>query len=128
MASALNHNGASGLRVLLVEDEALIAMMAADMLEGLDAAEVETVATVAEAHAALQARSFDLAILDVKLGAESGVAVAEAARARGVSYFFTTGYGSDALTGEHAAAPVLPKPYTLSDLDGAIRAALASAR
>ncbi len=119
--------GAHGLRVLLVEDEPLIAMTTSDMLEGLGAAAVETVETVASACVALVARPFDLAILDLKLGAESGLAVAAAARAAHVPYLFTTGYGSDVM-GDDPGAPVLAKPYALAALEAAITAVLVSAR
>ncbi len=118
---------AAGLRFLLVEDEALIALTTTDMLEGLGAAEVRVASTVADACAALDSAPFDLAVIDVKLGAENGLVVAEAARAAGVPHLFTTGYGSASLS-EDRSAPVLAKPYTLADLAAAIKAARAPVR
>ena len=116
---------ALGLRVLLVEDEALIAMMAEDMLEGLGCMAVVTAGSVGEALAALDCHAFDVAMLDVNLNGERSWAVADASRAKGLPYLFTTGYGADGVAPEHGAAPVLAKPYVLADLERALVACVA---
>lgn len=113
-------SAAAGLKVLLVEDEALIAMMAEDLLESIGCASVTIAASVSEALAALESHSFDVAMLDVNLNGERSMVVADHARECGLPYLFTTGYGADGVDPAHADAPVLAKPYILSDLEAAL--------
>lgn len=105
-----------GLRVLIVEDEALIAMLAEDMLDGLGHRVAGVATTLDEAQAMAASDGFDCALLDVNLGGTSAVPVAHALRARGVPFAFTTGYGGDGVDG-FGDAPVLPKPYAMADLE-----------
>ncbi len=111
---------AAGLRVLLVEDEALIAMMAEDLLDSIGCASITVAASVTEALAALDGGAFDVAMLDVNLNGERSMVVADRALACGLPYLFTTGYGPDGVDPAHAAAPVLAKPYVLSDLEATL--------
>lgn len=111
---------ATGLRVLLVEDEALIAMMAEDMLDSIGCASVTVASGIGEALAALEAGVFDVAMLDVNLNGERSMVVADRAHARGLPYLFTTGYGADGVDPAHAKAPVLAKPYILSELEATL--------
>lgn len=113
-------SAATGLRVLLVEDEALIAMMAEDMLESMGCAAVTVASSVSEALAALEGGSFDVAMLDVNLNGERSMVVADRVRELGTPYLFTTGYGADGVDPEHAAATVLAKPYVINDLEMAL--------
>jgi CheY-like chemotaxis protein len=109
-----------GLRVLLVEDEALIAMMAEDMLESMGCTSVTVASSIAEALRALDGSTFDVAMLDVNLNGERSMIVADRVKACGLPYLFTTGYGADGVDPAHAAAPVLAKPYVLGDLETTI--------
>src|SRR5690606_15048534 len=84
---------AVSLRILLVEDEMLIAMMAEDMLGGLGHQVAGVHSGVASALEAVEAGGFDLALLDVNLGRESSEAVAGALAARNIPFVFVTGYG-----------------------------------
>ncbi|MEP6784390.1 MAG: response regulator [Sphingomonadales bacterium] len=104
------------LRVLLVEDEALIALMAQDMIEGLDHRVVQTAATVSDALAACTECEFDCALLDVNLNGDSSMAIATALKARGIPFAFTTGYGAGGVDDAHRDVSVLGKPYSLTDL------------
>jgi CheY-like chemotaxis protein len=113
-------SGIARLRVLLVEDEALIAMMAEDMLESIGCGPVTVASTIAEACAALETGVFDVAMLDVNLNGQRSMAVADRVRACGMPYLFTTGYGADGIGPGHADAPVLAKPYTLAALETAL--------
>jgi CheY-like chemotaxis protein len=110
-------SGAAGLHILLVEDEALIAMMAEDMLDSIGCASVSIATTIAEALALIAQKRFDVALLDVNLNGERSMAVADAAAAAGLPYIFTTGYGAGGMASPHAAAPVLAKPYGMADLE-----------
>ncbi len=112
-----------GKRVLLVEDEALVAMLVEDMLadEGCTVAASATRLTEAMALAKDTAVEFDIAILDVNLAGEPVFAVAEALAARGVPFAFATGYGAGGLPDAWKGRPTLQKPFTAND----IRAVLA---
>jgi CheY-like chemotaxis protein len=115
----------AGVRVLLVEDEAIIAMTAEDMLEELGCALAATASSVAEAFACVEERSFDVALLDINLNGEQSLPVAARLKEKGKPFVFTTGYGSAGSSAEHADVPLVTKPYQMSDLESAIRRALA---
>ncbi|WP_333572891.1 HWE histidine kinase domain-containing protein [Sphingomonas sp.] len=99
--------------VLLVEDSLIIAMDAEDILLRLGADRVATAASIGSALEEIGTERFDVAILDVNLGAENSLPIADRLRAEGVPYAFATGYGEQLQLGEdHAGVPVLQKPYT----------------
>lgn len=103
----------SGLSVLLVENNLIIAMDGEDILRRLGA-EVATAPSVAEAMEILAGRSFDLALLDVNLGDGTSFGIADRLAADGVPFVFATGYGEGiAQANSHSDAPVLQKPYTM---------------
>jgi CheY-like chemotaxis protein len=107
----------ASLRLLLVEDEALIAMMAEDLIETLGHKVATTAASLAEAHAACAAGGFDAALLDVNLNGDTSMSLAAALKARNCPFAFTTGYGAGGIDAEHAEMPVLTKPYALAELE-----------
>lgn len=114
-----------GVRVLLVEDEAIIAMTAEDMLEELGCALAATASSLEEALACVEQRTFDVALLDINLNGQQSLPAAALLKEKGKPFVFTTGYGSAGSTADHADVPLVTKPYQLSDLEGAIRRALA---
>src|SRR5277367_6352119 len=82
------------LRMLVVEDEGLVAMLIEDMLDDLGCEVACSAASVAQALKWLDdGGEADAALLDVNLGGEAVWPVAEALMARGVPFAFTTGYG-----------------------------------
>src|SRR5579885_1586560 len=106
-----------GRRVLVVEDEMMIAMLVEDMLAELGCA------VVGPAHgldAALDlARNelgIDAALLDVNLAGQPVFAVADALREKGIPAVFSTGYGEAGLRDVDRGAPVLQKPFRAGDL------------
>lgn len=104
----------TGRRVLVVEDDFLLAQ---DLLEELlrcGAQVMGPVATVADALALLES-SLDpsMAILDIKLGNELVYPVADALRARGVPFLFATGYDPGAIPTAYADVTLAPKPMAL---------------
>jgi CheY-like chemotaxis protein len=113
-----------GMRVLLVEDEAIIAMTAEDMLEELGCATVATAMTVSEALDAVDRGDFDLALLDINLNGADSLPVAERLRETGRPFVFTTGYGSAGRDVAFDDVPLVTKPYQLGDLEAAIGRAL----
>lgn len=111
----------NGLRVLIVEDEALIAMMAEDMIDSLGCVMAGLAASVADAQVALVETIFDVAILDVNLNGKTSMGLATTLKARGTPFAFTTGYGADGIDVEHRDMPVLTKPYSIADLEAALK-------
>ncbi|MGO7546385.1 HWE histidine kinase domain-containing protein [Rhizobium leguminosarum] len=103
----------SGLNVLLVENNLIIAMDGEDILRRLGA-DVATAPSVTEAMEILAGQSFDLALLDVNLGDETSFGIADRLAVDGVPFVFATGYGEGiAQANSHSDAPVLQKPYTM---------------
>jgi CheY-like chemotaxis protein len=113
-----------GARVLLVEDEAIIAMTAEDMLEELGCTVAASASGLAEALAAAARGGFDVALLDINLNGVDSLPVAERLRADGVPFVFTTGYGAAGCGGGFEEAPLVTKPYQIADLEDAIAKAL----
>ena len=105
-----------GVRVLVVEDEALVAMLLEDMLSDLGAEVVATAGTVKEATGLAHAGGVDVAILDVNLGADSSAPVAEALNTTGTPFVFATGYGESGLPEAFRGRPALQKPYGMNDV------------
>ncbi|SDE84776.1 response regulator [Limimaricola pyoseonensis] len=113
-----------GARVLLVEDESLVAMLGEDVL--IEAGcEVTVAMRLAEALAAVEATRFDFAILDVNLGDATSYPVAEALSARRIPFAFATGYAAKGLANGFSACPCVQKPYGPQELVAAARALLA---
>jgi CheY-like chemotaxis protein len=102
-------------RVLVVEDESLVAMMLADMLSDLGCRVVGPFGVRAEAlRAVTEGAPLDLALLDVNLGGDSVYDIAEVLKRRKVPYAFVSGYGAASIDSRHADAPVLAKPIERS--------------
>jgi DNA-binding response OmpR family regulator len=116
-------NKSKSLRILLVEDEPLVAMMITDMAEDAGHKVVATAARLAEALPVASEGEIDVAILDVNLNGERTFPVAEALRARGVPVIFSTGYGAESLGLDWAHSLVLAKPFQPHDLERVLDAA-----
>jgi CheY-like chemotaxis protein len=110
------------LRILIVEDEMLVAMNIEDMLLAMGH-EVAGIASRLEPALALAAEGeFDLAMLDVNLAGSPSFPVADLLSVRGIPYLFATGYGVQGVEQAYRAAPVLQKPFRDRELQDAIRA------
>jgi CheY-like chemotaxis protein len=121
-----------GRRVLVVEDDALVAMLLDSMLSDLDCEVVGPFSTLSAALAFLEgdavtAAPADVAVLDLNLDGEPSYPVADALRARGVPLIFCTGYGDADLRTADAGTPLLNKPYRASDLAAVLATVLAPA-
>ena len=108
----------NAVRVLIVEDEALVAMLLEDMLSDLGCVVAGAVSTVAEAVALARdaAVAIDVAILDVNLGRDSSAPVAEALAERDVPFVFATGYGESGVPEAFRGRPALQKPFGMHDV------------
>jgi len=103
-------------RVLLVEDEALVAMMIQETLAEFGFDVLGPVATVSEALAAARDQCLDAAVLDINLGDDLVYTVAEILARRGVPFVFVTGYDSDSVDARFSGIPVLQKPIERESL------------
>ena len=99
------------LRVLLVEDEIMVALLLEEMLADLGHEVVGPVARLDKAVAMAQQEALDVAILDVNLNGQEVFPVAAALTARGIPFFFVTGYGRSGLRAPYADHPSLQKPF-----------------
>ena len=122
---AVSVNTAS-VRVLLVEDESLLAMLIEDMVTEVGATVVSTFDRLAPAmdFARDQPGAFDLAIMDMNLAGERAEPLADLLHAAGTPFVLSTGYGAGASRWPNA--PILSKPFELGQLKAAIGAAMAA--
>ena len=111
--------------VLLVEDEALIRMMIASMLEELGHRVVAEAGTLEDAQLLAEAPDFDLALLDVNLGGRSVAPVVNILLRRGLPFVFITAYPSEGLPEDLSKGLVLQKPFAISKLKDAMETILA---
>lgn len=84
-------------RVLVLEDNYIIALEAEDILRSLGIEHVEIASSTAEANRLIEAQSFDFALLDVNLVNETSFDFAGLLLARGVAFGFVSGYGEDSI-------------------------------
>lgn len=117
----------SGLKVFVVEDEAIIAMMLEDMLMDLGCSVIGPCTGLKQAHEMLAGTDTPgAAILDVNVGGEQVYPVATALAERGVPLVFATGYGSVGLAESWRNRVTVQKPYTQDDIVRALNAAIAA--
>ena len=110
----------SGRRLLIVEDEPLVAMDNAAELEDAGAIVVGTAGNVKDALRLVEASALDGALLDANLNGESVDHIAAALAHRGVPFIFVSGYGRESLPRAFASTPVLGKPFSLDQLVKAV--------
>jgi CheY-like chemotaxis protein len=113
-----------GRRILIVEDDYLIALGLSDILTQAGAEVVGPIGFVPEAVAFVEAQadSFDAAVLDVNMHGRKTYPVADALAVRGIRFVFTTGYGADALDPAYRGYPRCDKPVDRSALLAALTA------
>ncbi|UCF53804.1 MAG: hybrid sensor histidine kinase/response regulator, partial [Bradyrhizobium sp.] len=102
-------------------DNLIIAMAAEVILLDLGARQVDTAASVDQALRAIERARPSFALLDLNLGNESSIRVAQKLKDIGVPFIFATGYGERApIPADFASAPVVQKPYTLEVVEHAL--------
>ena len=118
------NGGLQGRRVLVVEDESLVAMLLETILEDMGCTPVGPASNIDEGEAlARDEAALDAALLDVNVAGRQVFPVAAALKARGVPFVFSTGYGEGGLPDEWRGQPTIQKPFT----EAAIRDALMKA-
>lgn len=121
MDSAVN---LAGLRVLLVEDESLISMLAEDILEEAGC-EVMSAMRLDEALQLAASERFDVAVLDINLGGgQTSYPIARLLTERSMPFAFASGYGHQALSTDFKNHVMVQKPYNPDSLREAISRAL----
>ena len=117
-------NALQGRRVLVIEDESLVAMLLETILDDMGCTVVGPESNIDDGLiAATTEASLDAALLDVNVAGREVFPVAEALKARGVPFVFSTGYGEAGLPEHWRGNPTIQKPFT----EGAIRDALMKA-
>jgi CheY-like chemotaxis protein len=114
----------SNRKVLVVEDEMMIAMLIEDMLDELGCELVGPATNVPRALELIGNETIEIAILDLNLGGQDTYAIADVLQQKNVPFIFATGYGSTGLRKDYANRPVLQKPFQAKDLETALRQAL----
>ena len=109
--------GLRGLRVLVVEDEPVLAIVMEAYLEDLGCIVVAVATRLDEALAQATRQDLDIAVLDVNLAGQLSYPVAELLQNRAVKVVFATGYGVAATPANLRAVPVLAKPFGQEQLE-----------
>jgi CheY-like chemotaxis protein len=128
----LHHHVLRGKRILVAEDEALIAMLIEDRLLDAGAKVVGPVATVDEALRLIDQAASDgglhAAVLDINLEGDAVSPVADKLATLGVPFVFATGYGEYCDRGAHSDARVVAKPYDPDALIAIVESLAAAGR
>ena len=121
----LMSEGLADRRILVVEDESLVAMLLETILEDMGATPVGAIATVEEALALVASdHDLDAALLDVNVAGREVFPVAEALKARGIPFVFSTGYGEGGLPDAWRGQATIQKPFTEDAVKSALFRAL----
>lgn len=110
--------GAVIRRVLVVEDEMLVAMMIEDMLISLGHHVLGPAMHLSDALELAESEALDFAVLDVNLGRDQrSYPIATRLRERGIPFVFITGYGAAGLVDEFRGVTTLRKPIEPQELE-----------
>lgn len=110
-----------GRRILVVEDESLVAMLLETILEDMGCTPVGPISNVDEALTVVAGETdLDAALLDVNVAGQQVFPVAAALKARGVPFVFSTGYGEGGLPDEWRGQTTIQKPFTEATVQDAL--------
>ena len=113
-----------GLRVLVVEDEALVALQLEDMLSELGCRVVGPASRVGQGLDLLTTETVDAAVLDLNVAGELVYPVAKSLADQGHPFIFVTGYGASGVAADYRDRQILQKPILLGQLRKAMLAAI----
>ena len=121
-------NALEGRRVLVIEDESLVAMLLETILADLGCEVIGPESNVDDGlQAASSTPNLDAALLDVNVAGREVFPVAEALLARDVPVVFSTGYGESGLPEQWRGRPTIQKPFTESTIRDALLRAIVPA-
>ncbi len=118
-------SGLAGKRVLIVEDEHIVAMLVEDLIAELGAEPVGPATSLGKALEMARTADFDAAILDVNINGTRSSEVARMLRSRGIPFVLATGYGAAACEDVGQAA-ILQKPFAVDLLEAALSKAISA--
>jgi DNA-binding response OmpR family regulator len=121
----IGEEGVARCRILVVEDEAMIAMLVEDMVLDFGSEVVGPAGKMDEALRLASHAPLDAAILDVNVGGAVVFPVADVLQDRGIPFIFASGYGSGGLPPRFRNRPALAKPFSYQELAEVLRAVLA---
>lgn len=113
-----------GLRIAVVEDETLVALLLEDMLNDLGCEVLWTAHRVARALELVEQSTPDAGVLDVNIAGDEVYPVAAALAERRVPFIFTTGYGTRGLSEQWRDRPIVQKPFQVEHLTDGLLIAL----
>lgn len=130
MGSKRNKSEASGpdddesgpRRVLVVEDEALIAMYVEDVISRFGYSVAGVVSSVEEAFSFIEHHAIDAAVLDINLEGKLVFPFVDTLIARGIPFVFASSYGERGIPPRYRVGPVVQKPFAPSELGRALAA------
>ena len=108
-------------RILVVDDEPMIALMNAEWVADLGHAPVGPAYSLGEALQLVASDEIDGAIIDVSLGRESAYPLVDVLAARGIPFAFATGHCDAAIKRGYNAVAVLVKPFGLKPFELAVQ-------
>ena len=114
-----------GKRILLVEDSPVVAPFTVDVLEELGCEVVGPAPNMASAREFVEEGAFDAALMDVHIRGERIFGLCEMLEAKGLPFVFTSGYADWQMPEKWQERPRLQKPYTLEQVEKALKALLA---
>jgi CheY-like chemotaxis protein len=109
-----------GQKILIVEDEAMIAIMLEDMLDELGYGVAGIAAKTPQALELIDSTPVDAAILDVNLSGQESYDIAAVLEERGIPFLFSTGYAALAVEERYRSRPFLQKPFRQEELQKAL--------
>jgi CheY-like chemotaxis protein len=113
-----------GVRVLIVEDETLVAMLVEEYLLEIGCVIAGSVRRVDKAMERVETDVIDAAILDLNVAGEDVAPVAEALEKRNIPFVFASGYGGNGVKDKWSDRPIVQKPFTSAELKQALSVAL----
>lgn len=108
--------GQTAKRVLIVEDEVLVALHLEDLLMALGHEVVGQATRIDTAIELARDSDIDFAVLDINVAGTKSFPVADILQERGIPFAFTTGYGAEGVLDGYRQFPALRKPYAQEDL------------
>jgi DNA-binding response OmpR family regulator len=107
----------AGRRILVVEDQAILAAEVEMLLEQLGCEVVGPAATLSQALELARGEPLDGAILDINLHGEAVYPVADLLRSRQIPFLLATGYSAENLPDRFVDCPILEKPFVFEELE-----------
>jgi CheY-like chemotaxis protein len=112
-------------RILIVEDETLLAEMIAEVIRGLGYVVSGCALNLSKARHELAKQNFDAVLLDIGMLSQSYSEIADMLQERGKPFAFVTAYNG-ALAPRHASVPLLSKPFTIDQLEALLQTLVGS--